>query len=169
MKKKSHLIIDAYNVMHCWEEFRSLLDHHLGAARERFINNVRVIYDVEGLQTTIVFDGKGAKIEQQDEYSEEGFCCLFAPSDLTADAVIERIVMRSKTPIQLTVVTRDNMIGESIRASGGMVISPDDLRAWVERCSLRQSHQIKSHTDENARRLSRQSEDDGINDPWSQL
>ena len=157
-----HLIVDGYNLMYAWTETRRDLKDDIDGTRERFLNTVRVIHDIGGTRTTIVFDGQGAKPSFEYPGGKDTFTIVFSPSHLSADAIIEKLVAKSPEPTACTVATRDNLVTESIRASGAVVITPDGLLDWVERCERQQLSLLQER-----RRRERQTKDAAS--PWDAL
>ncbi|WP_269538838.1 NYN domain-containing protein [Cerasicoccus fimbriatus] len=142
MRAKNHLLIDGYNVIHQWPDFAEYFHRDPAGACDHLVETVRVIHDIDNYRVTVVFDGRGAMVDAQFPGNIATFAVLYSPSDLSADGLIEQIVKNAKDPKTCTVVSRDNLIAESIRASGGFAIRPDDLRDWVARCDSRSRQAI---------------------------
>ena len=159
---REHLLIDGYNLMHAWPETRTMLRHDIDGTREHFLNTVRIIHDIGGVQTTVVFDGRGAKPQIEHPTKEPTFAIVFSPAGLSADGIIEQMVARSKHPHACSVATRDNLVAESIRASGAVVLTPQDLMDWVDRCSRQQAEMLRRQ-----RRQTRKASRDSS--PWDVL
>ena len=157
-----HLLIDGYNVLHAWPDLRQQMKHSVDGARSALIEAVRVIRSVEGIRITLVFDGKGDKPEVEYPGDDRGFAVLFAPEGLSADALIEQLVRKSKNPGDCQVISHDNLVIESIRAAGSYGYTPDHLEDWVKRCHLRQSRTIRRQAEENRREWKQEG-------PWKAL
>lgn len=132
-----HLLIDGYNVLHQWPPYRQLLKAAVVAASDRLIEEVRPIHDMDRVRVTIVFDGSGTQTQIERPSGEQTFSVLYAPAEVTADGLIEQLVARAQLPYHCTVVSRDNLVAESIRASGAVLMTVDWLFDWVERCQSR--------------------------------
>jgi len=137
-----HLLIDGYNILHAWDDVRPVLRDGVATARTRLCEKVRVIHDCEAVRVTVVFDGRGSQTEIERPTEETTFSLLFAPADLTADGLIEQFVLASKKPQSLYVATRDNAIGNAVRASEAVLLSPDALREWVDSCERLQAQEV---------------------------
>nr|WP_281398108.1 NYN domain-containing protein [Ruficoccus amylovorans] len=155
-------MVDGYNLMHAWPETRRLLRRDIDGARERFLDTVRIIHDIGGVRTTVVFDGRGLKPEVEYPGGATTFAVVFSPAGLSADGVIEQLVAKAKDPTTCSVATRDNLIAESIRASGAVVLTPQDLMDWVDRCARQQADTLRQQ-----RRKQRQTTPDPS--PWDIL
>ncbi|MGE9292707.1 MAG: NYN domain-containing protein [Puniceicoccales bacterium] len=140
---QEHLLIDGYNLMHAWPETRRLLKSDIDGTREIFLNRVRIIHDMSGVRTTVVFDGRGAKPQVEYPTKEKTFAVVFSPTGLSADGVIEQLVAHAKDSTRCSVATRDNLVAESIRASGAVVLTPQDLMDWVDRCARQQADTLR--------------------------
>ncbi|MEM9227887.1 MAG: NYN domain-containing protein, partial [Verrucomicrobiota bacterium] len=120
------------------------------------------IHDAAGVRTTVVFDGKGPELAFEYPSEQKTFTVIYSMSGQTADAVIEHLVARSPQPAACSVASRDNLVAESIRASGAILLTPDDLRSWVQRCETQQEKLL-----EEKRRQARIKE--RSNSPWDKL
>jgi len=145
MAERNHLLIDGYNVIHQWPDFARRLNRDAAGTCDQFVETVRVIHDIDHWSVTVVFDGRGKTVDIQHPGEVATFAVLYAPSDLSADGLIEQIVRNAAAPSRFTVVSRDNLIAESIRASGGFALRPDDLWEWVNRCEQRSRQTIRQH------------------------
>ncbi|WP_309400551.1 NYN domain-containing protein [Cerasicoccus maritimus] len=144
MSGQNHLLIDGYNVIHQWPDFAERFKRDPAGTCDHLVEAVRVIHDVDNYRVTIVFDGRGAMVDVQFPGEISTFAVLYSPSDLSADGLIEQIVKNAKNPKSCTVVSRDNLIAESIRASGGFAIRPEELWDWVKRCDSRSRQTIQT-------------------------
>ncbi len=162
MQPDRHLIIDGYNVVHALEAYAQYLPASVDLACSALIEQVRVIHDVEGVTTTLVFDGNGNTVDIQKPGNQPGFSVVYSPRDVSADGIIEQIVRKSSDPPNVTVASRDNMIAESVRSAGAVCITPVDLLDWVARCEQRQRQQLDT-------RRKRQKKIGKQDSPWNAL
>lgn len=134
------------------------------AARDLLVETVRVIHDVEAVEVTVVFDSNRDLLAIEHPGNQETFAVVFAPAGTTADGIIELLVQRidPRYRREVTVVSRDNMIAESVRASGAVVVHTPDLLDWVARCDARQSDFIRKKRREQNRNWNN-------DNPWSAL
>jgi predicted RNA-binding protein with PIN domain len=141
--RNEHLLIDGYNIIHAWPQLRKSLQTGQDVARERLIDTVRPIHDFEGVRTTIVFDGQGNDIQIERPGNKVTLSCLFSPTGVTADEIIERLVENSKNPQHVTVATDDNIIAQIIFTFGAFCISSNTLQERVLRCEKQQKETIE--------------------------
>lgn len=146
METYLHLLIDGYNVIHSWPELRLYLKKKgdgATLAREHLVTAVRAIHDVEALKTTVVFDGQGARSTIEHPTEESSFSIIYAAASVSADGVIEQLVAKSMHPQGFVAVTKDTMISESLETLGAVTITPDLLKDWIDRCTARESQEIR--------------------------
>jgi uncharacterized protein len=139
---EKHLLVDGANVMHAWPELRPLLAHDRDAARARLTQALSAIHDAEAVRVTIVFDGRGDALAVERPSGQATFSQLYTPAGVTADDVIERLVGQAADPRSCFVATNDRAERQTIAALGAAALSADDLAAWVERATQRQSGRV---------------------------
>ena len=133
--KSKHLVIDGYNVLHQWKETAALMRKQaIDAACRRLLDEARIIHDDEGIRTTVVFDGKGSKLEVVEDDAATSFAWVYSPAGVSADVIIEQLAMKADKKNEVAVVSMDNHVAASIRASGAYLVSPDEFFAWADRC-----------------------------------
>lgn len=144
VERARHLFVDGYNILHAWQWLtpRTSDASSAATARERLIETVRVLHDVDHLRVTIVFDGRGATVAVDAATAEPGFDVVFAPVDRTADTIIEAGVAAALDPQACLVATADQLERETVTASGATCVSPEDLLAWCERSRARAAQTV---------------------------
>lgn len=129
-----HLLVDGYNIAHAWPELRRVLAREgREAARARLVERVRVLHDFERVRVSVVFDGRGADIAIERPTRHTTFSVLYTPAGMTADDLIEQLTAQAADPAMVRVATGDQAERDTVEAAGAQVLSPDQLRAWVER------------------------------------
>lgn len=162
METPGYLLIDAYNVIHACPELKSDLLGRGEVARQTLIDWAQVIHDVEGLATFVVFDGGGESLEAEHPGEQPNFTIIRAPAGLTADGVIEQLVIKSDSPERCTIISRDNQIRASVRAAGAIVFDANYFKEWAARCS-------KTRAGLLAKNQKRNTTDWKGSSPWDQL
>jgi predicted RNA-binding protein with PIN domain len=157
MPPDRHLLVDAYNVIHAWPDLKAVLSTHgPDAARTQLATALRPIHDLEGWRVTIVFDGSGDEIRVERPGRELTFSYVFGPRGLSADAVIEQLVVNATLPPEedrrprrknrekpeIVVATRDNLLSDATAACGARLMTPPLLRDWVETAAARQTREV---------------------------
>ncbi len=138
-----HLLIDGYNVIHAIPDLKACLGEGVEAARARLVSWVSGLHDIEGIRVTVVFDGRGDDVEIERPSGDLTLSVLYSPRGISADGVIEQLVGTAVTPGNIQVVTRDNLVRETIRALGAEPLTPGDLRDWVERCERKVARELR--------------------------
>ncbi len=160
---EAHLIVDGFNVIHALPEYGRLLPGSLDLACSRLVEAVRLVHDAEGIYVTVVFDGKGDRVEVERTAGIVTFSILYSPRSVTADGVIEQIVRQARHPREVTVASRDNLVAESVRSAGGICITPEDLADWVARAHGRIGRLLEQRRRQTRERLRHEAS------PWDAL
>ena len=121
------LIIDGYNLLHQAEECTGLMDTDLMSARQRLVRLVEQTAHRMAPQTTIVFDG--CESGTDDALTMKHLEVYFAPSHLSADSIIERLVTRYTQPERILVVTSDRAEHDTVSGAGAQVMSAQEFLA----------------------------------------
>jgi len=146
-----YLLIDAYNVICATDSLREMMQENLDSARDQLADEVKSIHDAEGLHLALVLDSQNERLQVEHPFGKNSFEFVYAPADVSADGVIERMVARIKNPSDSTVVSNDRMVRESARASGALAIRPDELFEWARACDARLLQDARRRNAENAK------------------
>jgi len=87
-----------------------MLDRDLDSAAAIMTGILAILHDPEKCEVTVVFDGRGDRVEIQQEREGAIPCVIYAPVGKTADAIIEEILNRAPDAEAFTVATRDNAL-----------------------------------------------------------
>ncbi len=121
-------LIDGYNVMHAAGVVDSRTTRErFRRARKRFLDHLASNLKDLAAETTIVFDAHKPPGDFPVESSYRGMTVIFALSDDTADARIERILARFSTPKALTVVSNDREVRQSATRRKARAIKADEF------------------------------------------
>lgn len=145
MPFKSLIIVDGYNVIYSSKVLKSLMSSNEKKAREALGEMLFSIYSIESVRVMVVFDSNFENIQIEYPYKDKLFEFIFAPKSLTADGVIEKIILRIKNKASITVVSNDNLVREATRSNGSIVIRPNELFEWVE-ASNKSLNERSNHT-----------------------
>lgn len=118
-------------------------------ARARLIEALRRLQDAEPLDVTVVFDGRSAVAQIDPENSNQHFVVKYAATGLTADGEIERLVASDPHAARCCVVTGDTVIRGNVLAAGGEILTPADLRAWMERAEGHAQRRLRTRSARN--------------------
>ncbi|MGE9291913.1 MAG: NYN domain-containing protein [Puniceicoccales bacterium] len=146
-KFDKHLLIDGYNMIHGIASLSRILEESQEAACDGLVRMARAIHDEDGLQVTVVFDGREKRVQVAHPCQRATFSVIYAPRQLSADGVIEQLLAKTKSPERVTVASRDNMIREAAAARGAFSVDGKGLEDWVARCEMRtRSRMVKTPT-----------------------
>jgi len=102
------VVIDGYNLIHAMPELARLVGTDLERARDALVAKLAVYRSGRGVRVTVVFDGRGAGVQQTRPPG--GIEVVFSRAPQTADAKIKTMLSLEKSPKSWTVVTSDNSI-----------------------------------------------------------
>ena len=124
---KNFLLVDAHNVIFAHPELAALHQHQALLARERLIGLLERYQDSSGTRVVAVFDG-GSHSKTTNQMSGPAGVQVFYPQrGQTADAIIERLVLKHAKTHHLTVATNDNLIRTAASAAEASVIDAETL------------------------------------------
>lgn len=124
-----YLLIDGYNVINCWKEFKGIRETNLEHARELLVSGVSEYAAFKGYKATVVFDAldvSGPGVVEK----VHGIEVAYTDEDETADSWIERRAYelgRLKSN-KVFVVTSDYAEQINILGAGGYRISAREFR-----------------------------------------
>lgn len=142
METRGHLIIDGYNILHAWPEFRRLLRRRIDAATGRLVEAVRILHDFEGSALTVVFDGDGPQLVIEHPDETDSLTVVYSARGVTADAVIEQLLARTPSTEGWVVASADAAIARTALSYGARPVSPSELADWLASVECRQSNWI---------------------------
>lgn len=144
---KKFLLVDAHNVIFARPELATLHRRHPGSARERLVQILERYQDAADTRVVVVFDGGIHAQSTSETSSPAGVQVMYPQSGQTADAIIERLVLKYAAQHLLTVATNDNLIRTAAVAAGASTIDPDSLFDDISRAedSLREALERLRH------------------------
>lgn len=138
-----YLIVDGHSVIFAWPELRKLHDARTARAREALIRTLEAYQDASGVHVVVVFDGKGAKPD--DDSAPGSVQVFYSAAGQTADSVIERLSARYAGEHDITVATSDFMEQQTVSSFGAYTTDTDGLRVLVESAQTDLSREIRRH------------------------
>ena len=130
--KKSHYLVDGYNVIHAWKELACLLDD-LAHARDRLIFLLSEYGAYEASDITIVFDATHTACEVREEQCGKHLTVIYTGAGETADTVIERLAYELSDRCEVYVVTSDGTEQRVALGAGAYRIPSRELERRVKR------------------------------------
>jgi predicted RNA-binding protein with PIN domain len=124
---REFLLIDAHNVIFARPDLAALHRRQPAAAREQLIRLLERHQDAAGVRVVVVFDG-GTQARGTSEPSGPAGIQVFYPrAGQSADAIIERLVLKYAATHRLTVATNDSLIRTAAVAAGASTIGAETL------------------------------------------
>jgi predicted RNA-binding protein with PIN domain len=130
---REFLLVDAHNVIFAHPDLASRHRGNPAAAREELVRLLERHQDASGVRVVVVFDG-GAQAKATTNLSGPAGVQVFYPqAGQTADAIIERLVLKYSATHRLTVATNDNLIRTAAVAAGASTMDSETLFAEIQR------------------------------------
>lgn len=126
--------IDGYNVLHKSALLRPLVIKDFEAARDALIEKVAGFCVAVNKHAVIVFDGRGEHRQPERSIPKvpvKGLEILYSPADLSADAVIERMVYKAANRLEVVVVSNDRSLRDLCRNLGSLTMEADHFLGTV--------------------------------------
>lgn len=137
------LIIDGNNLLHADPQLAGVAASNFDLARARLVRKA------EGLagnpayaRITVVFDGRTEK--PQSDSPQPGVYVIFAPADMTADTVIERMVHAAPDPKRVLVVTSDKGERDTVEAAGATSMGCTNFLELLEKEQRRLASRVRN-------------------------
>lgn len=121
--------IDGYNVLYKSSMLRPLAENDIESAREALIDKVVLFCRAVDATATIVFDGRGKRYAETVDHGRNlaGLEVMYTHGNLSADAIIERMVYQAKDRREIVVVSNDRGIRMLCRGMGALVMEADSF------------------------------------------
>lgn len=130
---REFLLIDAHNVIFARPDLAALHRRQPAAAREQLIRLLERHQDAAGVRVVVVFDGGSQARGTNEKSGPAGIQVFYPRAGQSADAIIERLVLKYAGTHRLTVATNDNLIRTAAVAAGASTIDAETLFADLQR------------------------------------
>ena len=130
---EEYLLVDAYNILHAWDDLRELMEVTLDGARHRLMDILCNYQGYRRCSLILVFDAykvAGGVGSAQDYHNIH---VVYTKEAETADQYIEKFAHEMGRKYRVTVATSDGVEQLIIRGQGCMLMSAKDLREDIER------------------------------------
>ena len=107
LPEREILLIDGYNVLFAWEEFRPLLPDHFDAARTQLTDLMCDYAGMTGKNVLLVFDAYKVKGNPGSAERFRNIWLVYTREAQTADAFIEKTTLLARQKARVRVVTSD--------------------------------------------------------------
>jgi Predicted RNA-binding protein containing a PIN domain len=123
-----YLVIDGYNVINQWTDIFNLKKEPLEDCRDRLLNMLSNYQGYKKIEVIVVFDAYLQKGGQEKIEMFDNIRVVYTKEGETADSFIERFVYLNGRSNTVKVVTSDFMEQIITMSSGGIRVSPRELR-----------------------------------------
>ncbi len=130
---KQFLLVDAHNVIFARPELAARHRRAPGAVREELVRMLERHQDAAGVRVVVVFDGGAGARVTSEVSGGAGVQVIYPQAGQTADAIIERLVVKYAGTHELTVATNDNLIRTAAVAAGASTMDVERLFEEMER------------------------------------
>lgn len=127
LQKKERLIIDGYNLLFAWDEYKNLAMDNIDLAREKLINTMINYSSFRSVETVLVFDAYKVPGGKGERYDESGLHVAYTQENESADLYIERLADEIGKNENVRVVTSDSLIRLTALRSGIMRTSSKEF------------------------------------------
>lgn len=134
-KGKTYLVIDGYNVLFQWEEFKTLREANIDSAREGLMEVLENYQGYTGNGMTVVFDGYKQKGSPGSRQNYGDISVVYTREAQTADRYIEEFIFEKGREFDITVVTSDMPVQMSALGDGARRLSAREFHAEVAETS----------------------------------
>lgn len=137
------LLVDAHSIIFAWPELRKLHARKMMLARDELTRLLTAYQDSTGIKVVAVFDGKGAKTQEESEPG--GIQIFYSSTEKTADNILERLVAKYGKTYDMTVATSDHLVQQTCITFGAFAISADEFKTTLAAAEKDFSREIKKH------------------------
>ena len=130
---KQFLLVDANNVIFARPDLAACHRRSPATAREELVRVLERHQDATGTRVVVVFDGGSGAKASSDLSGAAGVQVIYPQAGQSADAIIERLVLKYAGTHGLTVATNDNLIRTAAVAAGASTIGVETLFEETER------------------------------------
>lgn len=127
-----YMLVDGYNVIHCWEDLKLLARESLDGAASKLndiLSNYQAIQDIELI---IVYDAYRIKGHATEEIKKDDITIVYTKEDQTADQYIEQYTNKYGKTRDITVVTSDGLEQLMVTGDGAHLISSREFELHVK-------------------------------------
>ena len=130
---REFLLVDAHNLIFATPDLADLHRRNPAAAREQWVRLLERHQDASGVRVVVVFDGGTQPNTTAALSGPAGVQVFYPQAGQTADAIIERLVLKYAATHRLTVATNDNLIRTAAVAAGASTMDSETLLAELQR------------------------------------
>lgn len=131
--KDKYLIVDGYNIVHAWDELKSLVEDNLEGARMKLMDMLSNYQGFVKCEVIVVFDAYLVKGNLGEMFDYQNIHVVYTKEAETADAYIEKITHKISRDYHVTVATSDGLVQLITRGQNCRIMSAKELQMEMER------------------------------------
>ena len=131
--KDKYLIVDGYNIVHAWDELKSLVDDNLEGARMKLMDMLSNYQGFVKCEVIVVFDAYLVKGNLGEMFDYQNIHVVYTKEAETADAYIEKLTHKISRDYHVTVATSDGLVQLITRGQNCRIMSAKELQMEMER------------------------------------
>lgn len=132
MKSKiEYLLVDGYNIIHSWDNLKSIALYSLSEARTKLLEILSNYQGYKKIKVIIVFDAHKLKGNKGNSEEENGITIVYTKESQTADSYIERFAAINAKTYKVRVATSDNLEQIIIMGRGAYRVSARELEIEI--------------------------------------
>ena len=128
---KEYLLVDGYNIIHAWEDFRSLSEVNMDAARDKLADLLSDYSGATGCTLILVFDAYRVKGGTEHTLKYHNIHVVYTREAETADQYIEKTVHEIGRKYHVTVASSDGLEQMIILGEGARRMPASELREEI--------------------------------------
>lgn len=130
--KDEYILVDGYNIIFAWQEFKELAKVNFDGARQALIEVLSNYRGYKNCKLIVVFDAYKVKGGERRHEKHSGIDVIYTKESETADAFIERFTYENAKDYYVRVATSDNLEQMIIIGNGAFKISADEFYKEVK-------------------------------------
>ncbi|MGN0316698.1 MAG: NYN domain-containing protein [Lachnospira sp.] len=123
----NYLLVDGYNVIHAWDELKSLAEVNMDSARGRLLDILCNYQAMKKCELIVVFDAYRVAGHREEFTDFHNIHVVYTKQAETADHYIEKFAHENAKKYNITVVTSDGLEQIIIRGEGCYLLSSRDF------------------------------------------
>jgi predicted RNA-binding protein with PIN domain len=124
---REFLIVDAHNAIFAHRELAEIHRRAPTAAREQLVRLLEAYQDSSNFRIVAVFDGNASSRTNSTQSSPAGIQIFYPQAGQSADAIIERLVVKYSSVHRITVASNDHLVRTAAIAAGASSMDTETL------------------------------------------
>ena len=130
-----YVLVDGYNIIHAWDELRSVGEDNLDAARSLLMDLMSNYQAIRGCRLILVFDAYRVPYHREEVIAFHNIHVVYTKEAETADAYIEKTAHEIAKNHRVRVASSDNMEQLIVLSQGALRVSAQGFHQEVEQTS----------------------------------